>query len=113
MRQYGELEYIFGVFKIIFICVLIFFNVILSALQLVPHGVNFWTWNIPYGFATEAHVLRVDANNQPTQVLDGDGGRFVALWAAITTVMFSMIGFETIAVSGPENKDLEKFETIN
>ena len=45
-------------------------------------------------------------------MLGGDGGRFVALWTGITTVMFSMIGFETIAVSGPENKDLEMFETI-
>lgn len=112
VRQYGELEYIFGIFKVLFISGLIFFNVILSALQLVPHGGNFWTWNKPYGFATEKFVLQVDDNNKPVQTFGGDGGRFVALWTAITTVMFSMIGFETIAVSGPENKDLEKFETI-
>lgn len=112
VRQYGELEYLFGVLKMLFIIGLIVFNIILSAAQLVPHGNHFWTWNKPYGFASKGFILAVDDNNQPTNMIPGDAGRFVALWTAITTVLFSLIGFETIALSGPENKDLEKYETI-
>jgi amino acid permease len=112
VRQYGELEYIFGVLKMFFISGLIVFNIILSAAQPVPHGNHFWTWNKPYGFSTNGFVLYVDENNVPTKTIPGDSGRFVALWTAISTVIFSLIGFETIALTGPENKDLEKYETI-
>ncbi|KAN0079641.1 Amino acid permease/ SLC12A domain containing protein [Elaphomyces granulatus] len=112
VRLYGELEYFLGVLKITFIIGLIVINMMISALQLVPHGDHFWTWNKPYSFARNGFVLYVDSNNQPTSVLTGDAGRFVALWTAITTVMFSLIGFETIALTGPENRDLEKYEAI-
>lgn len=112
VRLYGELEYFLGVLKITFIIGLIVINMMISALQLVPHGDHFWTWNKPYSFARNGFVLYVDSNNQPTSVLPGDAGRFVALWTAVTTVMFSLIGFETIALTGPENRDLEKYEAI-
>jgi yeast amino acid transporter len=112
IRVYGEVEYFLGVLKIIFIVGLIVMNVMISALQLVPHSNHFWTWNQPYGFSRDAFVLAVDSRTQPASRLTGDLGRFVALWTAITTVMFSLIGFETIAITGPENRDLEKFEAI-
>jgi len=112
VRQYGELEYIFGVLKLLFISGLIFFNVVLSALQRVPHDSHFWTWNKPYGFSSKGFVLYINSDNKPTQIIEGDAGRFIALWTAVTSVLFSLIGFETIALSGPENKDLEKHETI-
>jgi amino acid permease len=112
VKQYGELEYIFGVIKITFISGLIFFNVIISALQPVPHDSHFWTWNSPFGFSSKGMILYVDSNDQPTKMIGGDSGRFVALWTAITTIIFSLIGFEAIAISAPENKDLEKYETV-
>jgi amino acid permease len=112
VRLYGELEYFLGSLKVTFIVGLIVMNMMISALQLVPHGDHFWTWNKPYSFAKNGFDLYVDSNNQPTSVLTGDAGRFVALWTATTTVMFSLIGFETIALTGPENRDLEKYEAI-
>lgn len=113
VRYYGEMEYIFGVCKITFISGLILFNIILSGLQLVPHGGDhFWTWDRPYGFATDGYVLAVNSTDSPTDVLSGNAGRFVALWTAISSIVFALIGFETIAISGPENRDLEKHETI-
>lgn len=112
VRVYGEVEYFFGSLKIIFICGIILFNVIVSAAQLVPHTSNFWTWNNPWGFATDEFVLKVDQDFKPVSTLTGDAGRLVGLWTGVTTVMFSLLGFETIAMTGPENKDLEKWETI-
>ncbi|KAF1817393.1 proline-specific permease [Eremomyces bilateralis CBS 781.70] len=112
VRIYGEVEYFFGTCKMLFISGIIIFNVIVSAAQLVPHSSNFWTWNNPWGFSTDAFVLKVDSELKPTNALTGDVGRLVGLWTGMTTVMFSLLGFETIAMTGPENKDLEKWETI-
>jgi yeast amino acid transporter len=120
VRLYGEVEYILGTLKITLIVGLIIMNVIISALQLVPHSDHFWTWNQPYGFSRGGFVLAVSnnqsasvlSNNQPTSLLTGNTGIFVALWTAITTAIFSLLGFETIAITGPENRDLEKYEAI-
>lgn len=112
VRQYGQLEYIFGVIKIFFISGLIVFNVVLSAMQKVPHGNHFWTWNKPYGFASEGLVVHPSHDTDPGVVLGGEQGQFLALWTAISTCVFSFVGFETIAITAPENKDLEKHETL-
>lgn len=112
VRHYGELEYIFGVVKMLFISGMILFNVVLSAMQRVPHGNHFWTWNKPYGFATESLVVHAPSANSPGTIITGPEGQFLALWTALTTGVFSFIGFETIAITAAENKDLEKHETI-
>jgi amino acid transporter len=112
VRQYGQLEYIFGVLKILFISGLIFFNVILSAMQRVPHDNHFWTWNKPYGFASESLVVHPSHDVDPGVVLRGEQGQFLALWTAVASALFSFVGFETIAITAAENKDLEKHETI-
>jgi amino acid permease len=113
VRQYGQLEYIFGVIKIFFISGLIMFNVILSAMQKDAKGRNhFWTWNKPYGFAPESMVVHPSHNADSGIVLRGGQGQFMALWTAISACVFSFVGFETIAITAPENKDLEKHETL-
>ncbi|KAF2710904.1 hypothetical protein K504DRAFT_453937 [Pleomassaria siparia CBS 279.74] len=112
VRQYGQLEYVFGVIKILFISGLIFFNVILSAMQKVPHDNHFWTWNKPYGFASESLVIHPSHDKDPGIVLYGQQGQFLALWTAVSACVFSFVGFETIAITAPENKDLEKHETL-
>ncbi|KAF2274286.1 uncharacterized protein EI97DRAFT_435372 [Westerdykella ornata] len=112
VRQYGQIEYIFGVLKMTFISGLIVFNVIISAIQLVPHGNHFWTWNKPYGFSSESLVVHPSHDVDTGVVLRGEQGRFLALWTAIVAALFSFVGFETIAITAAENKDLEKHETI-
>jgi len=82
VKQYGQLEYFFGVIKIMFISLLIVFNVIVSAIQPVPHANHFWTWNKPWGFAAEKFVVHPSAAEAGT-VLTGDGGKFLALWTAV------------------------------
>lgn len=114
VRQYGQLEYIFGVIKLTFISFLIVFNVVLSGMQIVKHNNHFWTWNAPWGFTSRGMVIHpttTDATN-PDAMVTGDAGHFLGLWTAITTCVFSFVGFEAIAVTAPENKDLEKYETI-
>ena len=110
VRQYGQLEYFFGTIKITFISLLIVFNVIISAIQPVPHGNHFWTWNKPYGFASDKFLIHPAQENGP--VLTGDGGKFLALWTSVVAAVFSFVGFETIAITAAENEDLEKHETI-
>lgn len=112
VRQYGQIEYWFGVVKIVFISLLIVFNVIVSAMQKVEHGNHFWTWNKPYGFASDKFVIHPSHDKDPGVVLTGPQGKFLALWTSVAASLFSFVGFETIAITAPENKDLEKHETI-
>ncbi|KAF2261629.1 hypothetical protein CC78DRAFT_343555 [Lojkania enalia] len=112
VRQYGQLEYIFGVLKIFFISGLIIFNVVLSAMQKVHKGNHFWTWNKPYGFSSESLVVHPSHDADSGVVLRGEVGQFLALWTGVAAGLFSFVGFETIAITAPENKDLENHETI-
>ncbi|KAF2183908.1 hypothetical protein K469DRAFT_667627 [Zopfia rhizophila CBS 207.26] len=112
VRLYGQLEYIFGVIKILFISGLIVFNVVLSALQKVSRGDHFWAWNKPYGFASESLVVHPSNSEDKGVVIRGDPGRFLSLWTALTVCFFAFVSFETIALTAAENKDLEKYETI-
>lgn len=114
VRQYGQLEYIFGVIKICFISLLIAFNVIISATQRVPvpNGNHFWTWNKPWGFSSNSLVVHPSHDADPGITLRGEQGHFLALWTAISACMFSFVGFETVGITAAENKDLEKHETI-
>jgi hypothetical protein len=85
----------------VFISGLIVFNLILSAGQFVPHGGDhFWTWNKPYGFASPSIVVRTGADDKPAITITGDVGHLASLWTAITAVVWSLVGFETIAVTG-------------
>ena len=90
------MEYIFGVIKIFFISLLIVFNVVVSAIQIIPHGNHFWTWNTPYGFASESFVVHPSHDQDTGVVLTGESGKFLALWTAVTSALFSFVGFETI-----------------
>ena len=53
-----------------------------------------------------------DNPNNPGTLVTGDVGHFISLWTAVTASVFSFVGFEAIAVTAPENRDLEKHETI-
>ncbi|KAF2744533.1 hypothetical protein M011DRAFT_470381 [Sporormia fimetaria CBS 119925] len=112
VRQYGQIEYVFGVLKILFISGLIVFNVVISAMQKVPHGNHFWTWNKPYGFSSDRFHVHPSHDPNSGVILSGAQGHFLALWTSVVSALFSFVGFETIAITAAENKDLEKHETI-
>jgi amino acid transporter len=118
VRRYGQLEYCVGTIKVLFFTLLIFFNVFISALQLVPRGGRFWTYNDPYGFTAQNYTIPFKNATFPYEgnfaatVITGNAGRLAGVWSAITTTVFSMTGLETVAISAAENRDLRRTETI-
>ncbi|KAF2466167.1 uncharacterized protein BDR25DRAFT_238012, partial [Lindgomyces ingoldianus] len=118
IRRYGQVEYCVGTIKILFFVLLIMFNIVLSGLQLVPRGGRFWTYNAPYGFAVQNYTIPLATakfpyeGNYARKVITGDAGRLAGMWSAITTTIFSMTGFETVAISAAENRDLRRSEAI-
>lgn len=86
---YGRLEYIFGCIKMVFMSGLILFNVVVNALQRVPHppygGV--WTYNKPYGFTSDGITVRVDDQGKDSVVITGHAGVFLAMWTAMSTIV--------------------------
>ncbi|KAH7129176.1 amino acid permease-domain-containing protein [Dactylonectria macrodidyma] len=105
VRWFGRLEYIFGTIKMLFIITLILFNVIVHIQQPVNRGA-FWTYNKPYSFASQNMTL------PNKEVVEGDVGRLLGVWEAMTTCLFGMIGFETIAITAAENRHLRTEETV-
>lgn len=101
VQIFGEIEYVFGCCKLIFIVGLILFNVIINARR----GQTFEYYNEPYSFqsrnfTTESHVFT------------GGPGHLASVWTAMTAAIFSLTGFESVAISAPENRDLAKDESI-
>jgi amino acid transporter len=47
-----------------------------------------------------------------SKVITGSVGKFAATWTAMTTTLFSLMGWEIILFTAAENKDLKRNETI-
>jgi yeast amino acid transporter len=105
VRQFGQMEYMFGLIKMLFIILMIILNVVLQIKQPVQHG-PFWTYNEPYSFASQNITL------PNGQVVTGGAGQTGGMLEAMTTCLFGMIGFETVAITAAENKDLRTEETM-
>ncbi len=105
VKQLGRMEYIFGVIKMLFIILMIVLNIAIHIKQPVNRG-PFWTYNEPYSFAS--HNITLPNGTVAT----GGMARLGAMWDAMTTCLFGMIGFETISITAAENKDLRTEETI-
>ena len=110
VKAYGWVEYAVGVAKITFISFLIVFNIIISAVQPVPRSSHFWTWNKPYSFSSPGFSPRPSVENP--SVIGGDLGHFLALFTTMRIIFFAMLGFEIVAITAPENKNLETEETL-
>ncbi|OCK74629.1 hypothetical protein K432DRAFT_310354, partial [Lepidopterella palustris CBS 459.81] len=104
--QFGQLEYVFGIIKMTFIILMIVLNTVLHSLQRVPRGGHFWTYNSPYSAGSQNITL---PNNY---VLTGFPGKLGGMWEAMTTCLFGMIGFETVAITAAENRHLRTEETV-
>ncbi|KAH0544742.1 hypothetical protein FGG08_001109 [Glutinoglossum americanum] len=101
---YGRLEYVIGIIKMIFVVGLVFFNVVVVVVRLRRR--------CPLHFDVAQNLtLHKDLPGHEVHYYGGTG-RFLALWSSLTTVMFSMIGFEMISITAPENRDLGITETI-
>jgi yeast amino acid transporter len=105
VRQFGQMEYLFGLIKMLFIILMIVLNVALQIKQPVQHG-PFWTYNDPYAFAAPGIIL------PNKEFVGGGGGQLGGMLEGMTTCLFGMIGFETVAITAAENKDLRTEETM-
>src|SRR3569833_227383 len=99
VRQLGQLEFIFGTTKMLFIILLIVLNIGLHIKQPVGHAA-FWTYNEPYSFASQNITL------PNGEVATGGGAQLGAMWAAIKTNHNNKKNNETIAITAHENRDL-------
>ncbi|KAK3312521.1 amino acid permease-domain-containing protein [Apodospora peruviana] len=112
VRKYGQLEYIFGSIKITFLVALILFNTILNARQRY-HSSRFWTYETPWGFSSANLTVKAATESSPNGVVyTGSLGTFTAFWTAMVTSFFSLMGWDIILLTAPENKDLARDETI-
>ncbi len=113
VRWFGRLEYMFGSLKMIFIVGLIMFNVVVNGLKRGhrDNPTRTWTYDEPYSFTSRNMTLNADPEGD-YRVKGGHLGVFLGFWSAMTTTIFSMIGFETVSITAGENKHLEKTEAI-
>ena len=102
VRWYGEIEYYIGVTKMVFFVGLIPFNIINNART----KTYFRYYQDPYGFESNGFT------SSRGVLHDGGSGHFAAMGTAMIVTIFSMIGFEAVSITAPENKDLETGESI-
>ena len=113
VKWYGRIEYFFGCVKITFLVGLVLFNMILHARKLVPQSSEFWTYDQPYSFIAQNYTLQEDPTRQESNiVVTGSLGQLAGVWSAMTTIIFSVIGFDTVAVTAAENRDLQRNESL-
>lgn len=110
-RVYGEIEYIFSCIKMMSIVAIIMINAILNARQRY-HDSRFWAWIPPYGFASANMTIRLATDTQPAVVYSGSLGNFAAFWTGLTATFFSMMGWDVTFITAPENKALDRTETV-
>ncbi|KAJ2891124.1 uncharacterized protein MKZ38_000911 [Zalerion maritima] len=111
VRQFGQIQYVMGCLKIVFIVVLIVVNVVVNARQRF-HDRRFWTYEQPWGFAAQNFTVRGATGTEDEVVFEGNSGRFVAFWTAMTSTFFSLLGWDAILITAPENKDVQLDETL-
>lgn len=111
VRQYGRIEYIVGCSKIIVLVMLILFNVIVNARHLYTTD-RFWTYETPYGFSAQNMTITPATDNDPGKTYTGTLGSFTSFFSAMCTTIFSILGWEVILFTAPENADLKRTETM-
>ncbi|KAI0811954.1 amino acid permease-domain-containing protein [Xylaria sp. FL0064] len=101
----GRTEYFFGLIKMLFIILMVILNVVLQIRR--PLGQEaLWTYNDPYSF--KSHNLTLPSGFVAT----GRTAELGAFWDSLNSCLFGLIGFETIAITAAENRDLRTEETV-
>ncbi|KAK0669781.1 hypothetical protein QBC41DRAFT_249353 [Cercophora samala] len=116
VRVFGELEYIFGCFKLVFIILLILMMFFLSILQ--PRGEAYYHeplgtryWNSPYSFFNLVYDAK-DENLHSKHSIEGSLGTLLGVWTTFTSVMFSYIGMDIVAATAAESRALSDVESM-
>jgi amino acid permease len=102
VRIYGEIEYVIGCIKMVFLVGLIMFNIINN----IRTATYFKYYQDPWGFESR------NFTSSRSQSYEGGSAHLAAMWTAMTVTIFSMMGFEVVSITAPENKDLDTEESI-
>ncbi|PGH11512.1 hypothetical protein AJ80_07078 [Polytolypa hystricis UAMH7299] len=116
VKYYGELEYVFGCVKLIFIVLLIVMMLILDVMQ--PRSDAYYDqpigtkhWDSPYSFFTKSyHVKGHDGELQ--RDIPGAVGTFLGMWTTLVQVIFSYVGMDIVAATAAESKALADAESM-
>ncbi|KAK4124224.1 amino acid transporter [Parathielavia appendiculata] len=116
VRVFGELEYIFGCLKLVFITTLIMMMFLLSVIR--PRGDAYYTeplgtrfWNDPYSFFNSVYNARTE-NGKISHVMTGSLGTLLGVWTTFTGVLFSYIGMDIVAATAAESRALADVESM-
>jgi amino acid transporter len=116
VRVFGELEYIFGSLKLIFITMLIVMMFFLSIVQ--PRGDAYYAeplgtryWNNPYSFFNPTYTAKND-KLETTHIITGSLGTLLGVWTTFTSVLFSYIGMDIVAATAAESRALADVESM-
>jgi len=106
VRAFGEVEYVIGCCKMVFICLLIILNVIINnySVDSSPPP-QFEYYNDPYSFESQNFTVQ-------GHVFTDGPGHLASMWTAMTTCNFGMAGFDAVAIAAAESKDLEVDESV-
>ena len=114
VRLFGILQTFFSRIKILLLVTIILANTILSARRKF-HDDSFWTYNPPWGFATDEFVAKT---SPPTNAISGDvvyygsGARVASLWTAVITAFPSILGWDIMMLAAPESGDWRRGESL-
>jgi amino acid transporter len=75
VKHFGQMEYLAGCFKLMFLVMLIVFNTVLHSLERVPGEGHFWTYNAPYSWAAQ-NITLADGHTTVT----GATGQLAGVW---------------------------------
>lgn len=116
VRVFGELEYIFGCFKLMFITMLIVLMFFLSIVQpregayyTEPPGTRYW--NDPYSFFSPTYAVK-DEEFKTIRTITGSLGTLLGVWTTFTNVLFSYIGMDIVAATAAESRALADVESM-
>lgn len=114
VRLFGILQTFFGRIKILLLVTIILTNTILSARRKF-HDDNFWTYQAPWGFATDEFVARTLPPTNTTSgdvVYYGSGATVASLWTAVITAFPSILGWDIMMLAAPEIGDWRGGESL-
>ncbi|KAH8812741.1 proline-specific permease [Xylogone sp. PMI_703] len=116
VKFFGELEYIFGCFKLIFIIMVIMMMLIIDVMK--PRSDAYYThvlstkyWNDPYSFFNPTYSVKDESGNIQRQI-HGSVGTFLNMWTTSISVLFSYVGMDIIAATAAESKALADAESM-
>ncbi|KAM7191108.1 hypothetical protein V8F20_009426 [Naviculisporaceae sp. PSN 640] len=116
VKVFGELEYVFGCFKLMFIVMLIVLMFMLSVIQpregaYYQESLGTRYWNSPYSFFNPYYNVKDSDGNLQRTIL-GSTGTLLGVWTTFTGVMFSYIGMDIMAATAAESRALSDVESM-